>query len=58
MYSKINFKTPDKIYKQFIEKNTLDILLRIIRFLDIRIILTYPQQIIIVNLDYNASLKN
>lgn len=41
VYNKMNFITQDKIYKQFLEEDTLDILLRTIRFLDIEIALTH-----------------
>ena len=56
MYSKMIFATWEKIYRKFQENNTSDVLLGIICLLEMGIILTHAQQIVIVDLDYNLSL--
>lgn len=55
VYNKLNFTLLKNTYKYFQEKEMPDILIRIMRLLEIRIILTQAKPIIIVDLNYNAS---
>ena len=52
----MTFVTWEEIYRKFQENDTPNILLGTICLLGTRIILTRIQQIVIVDLDYNASL--
>ena len=51
----MNFVAREEIYRQFQENDTPDVLLRTLRLLGTGITLTHARQIVIVDLDYNAS---
>ena len=55
VYSKMTFVTWEEIYRKFQEDNIPDVLLGIMRLLRMGITLTRARQIVIVDLDYNAS---
>ena len=54
--NKMTFATWEKMYKKFQENDTPDVLLGIIHLFGTGIILTHARLIVIVDLDYNASL--
>lgn len=58
VHSKLNFATQENAYKRFQEEDTPDILIGTMRLLGTGITLTRVRQIVIVDLDYNASLSN
>ena len=55
IHYKMTFATWEKIYRKFQEDNTPNVLLGIMRFLRTVIILTHAWQIVIIDLNSNAS---